>query len=236
MSNCQIVAHRGASHLAPENTLPAFRLAWENGIRIVEGDFRLTSDGRIVCMHDHKTGRVADRDLVVSETSFSELRELDLGSWKGKAWAGEKIPALDEVFEEMPDDGTLFLEVKCGVELFDVLARLSFDRERVVIISFSEEVLTYSKRVMPELKVLWLGQHPVDKVLGVLERTGADGFGSQRHRVLDANYIDALHKRGKEVNVWTVDDVKEAERYVAAGVDYVTTNRPMYIRDNMPAG
>lgn len=247
MSRCQIVAHRGASFQAPENTLAAFRLAWKNGIRIVEGDFRLTSDRRVVCIHDDRTARVGDADLLVSSSSLSQLRSLDVGAWKGDAWVGAKIPTLDEILAEMPDESSLFLEVKCGVELLDVLQEFSFDPERVIIISFKKDVLMHSKKVMPDVKVLWLSGYSrsfpgrrvdpnLNKVLESLEKSGFDGFGSQQDPVLDSNFIDALHERDKEVNVWTVDDVIDAKQYLAAGVDYLTTNRPMYIRDNLGLG
>lgn len=73
-----IVAHRGASKEAPENTIPAFTLAWKQGADAVEGDFHLTADGYIVCIHDKDTKRVADRKLVVAESSLEDLRKLDV--------------------------------------------------------------------------------------------------------------------------------------------------------------
>ena len=78
-----IVAHRGASSDAPENTLPAFRRAWELGADAIEGDFRLTKDGRIVCIHDKDTKRVADAKLVVSDATLAQLRTLDVGGAHG---------------------------------------------------------------------------------------------------------------------------------------------------------
>ena len=78
----KIVAHRGASLDAPENTLAAFRLAWSQGADAIEGDFRLTKDGRIACLHDDTTQRTAGLDLTVADSTLAELRELDVGSWK----------------------------------------------------------------------------------------------------------------------------------------------------------
>ena len=93
----QIIAHRGASADAPENTLAAFRLGWEQDADGIEGDFRLSADGRIVCIHDDDTQRVAGSRLVVSETSYNDLHALDVGRWKGEQWRGERIPSLAEV-------------------------------------------------------------------------------------------------------------------------------------------
>ena len=78
-----VVAHRGASRDAPENTLAAFKLAWEQGADAIEGDFLLTKDNKIVCIHDKSTGRLADRKLIVKESTLSQLRELDVGLGKG---------------------------------------------------------------------------------------------------------------------------------------------------------
>ncbi len=83
-----IVGHRGASHAAPENTLAAFDLAWQEGADGAEGDFRLTRDGRIVCIHDEDTERTAGKKLVVATTTLAELQQLDVGSWKDPRYAG----------------------------------------------------------------------------------------------------------------------------------------------------
>ena len=93
-----IVAHRGSSQQAPENTLPAFRLAWQQGADAIEGDFLLTKDGKVVCIHDVSTKRLADKNLVVSKSNLKELRALDVGAWKNEIFKGTKIPTISEVF------------------------------------------------------------------------------------------------------------------------------------------
>ena len=92
--NTLIIGHRGASREAPENTLASFMLAFAQGADGVEADFRLTRDGRIVCLHDDSTGRTSAVDLVVAQATLPQLRTLDVGAWKGEAFAGEPIPAL----------------------------------------------------------------------------------------------------------------------------------------------
>ena len=89
-----IVAHRGASADAPENTVPAFQLAWERGADRIEGDFFLTSDGVIVCFHDKTTKRLGGGNLKVSSTPYQQLRALDVGAWKDPKWKGTRIPTL----------------------------------------------------------------------------------------------------------------------------------------------
>ncbi len=111
-----VVAHRGASHDAPENTLPAFRLAWEQGADAIEGDFFLTKDGHIVCTHDRMTGRLnpGKVKLQVADSTLAELQALDVGSWKGETWRGERMPTLAEVFATVPAGKRILIEVKCG--------------------------------------------------------------------------------------------------------------------------
>src|SRR5262245_65624278 len=95
----EIIAHRGASHDAPENTLAAVRLAWEQGADAVEVDVQLSKDGKLVVIHDDNTKRSGGFARKVRAQTLDELRRLDVGRWKGKRWAGEKIPTLDVVLE-----------------------------------------------------------------------------------------------------------------------------------------
>ena len=118
-----VVAHRGASYDAPENTLPAFKLAWDQGADAIEGDFLLTKDGHIVCIHDRTTKRFCDQDLVVSKSTLKQLKVLDVGSWKNEKYAETRIPTISEVFSTVPDGKKIFVEVKCGIEIIEPLAK-----------------------------------------------------------------------------------------------------------------
>ena len=92
-----LVAHRGASKDAPENTLPAFELAWKQGADAIEGDFYLTKDGKIVCFHDGDTKKITGKKLVVKDSTLAELQALDVGEWRGKKFAGTRMPTLEQV-------------------------------------------------------------------------------------------------------------------------------------------
>lgn len=166
--NCpEIIAHRGASYDAPENTIAAFNLAWEQKADGIEGDFRLTGDGRIVCIHDATTGRTAGTDLPVSGSAFKELRTLDTGSWKGNEWAGERIPSVEEVFSIVPADKKIFVEIKSGTEIIGPLRHAIFRSrlkpEQVVVISFDRDIISRTKKQIPHLKTLWLSDIRKDK-------------------------------------------------------------------------
>ena len=119
----EIIAHRGSSFLAPENTRAAASLAWQEGADAVEGDFRLSRDGQIVCIHDDTLKRTAGVDRRVSELSLDELRQLDVGSWKAPQFTGERIATLDEMLATVPPGKRFYVEVKCGAEIVPELAR-----------------------------------------------------------------------------------------------------------------
>ena len=241
----KLIAHRGGAHIAPENTLAAFRLAWETGIDGIEGDFRLTRDGEIVCMHDATTGRTAGISLPVAGSTLARLRELDVGIWKGEKWAGERIPTIEEVIATVPPGKRLVIELKSGPEIVlplqKALAGSGLDPGQAVILAFSEEVIAEASNQLPRVKRFWLTDFkrewhgggwspPIDRILRTLERTGADGLSSKAHRSIDAAFVQALRDAGMEFHVWTVDDLRTARRFCDLGVDSITTNRPGWLK------
>ena len=117
------MAHRGASQDAPQNTIPAFKLAWGQGADAIEGDFQLTKDGHVVCIHDKDTNKVANANLVVSDSTLAELRQVDVGVRKRKAFEGTRIPTIAEVFATIPKQKKIYIEVKCGPEIIPALQR-----------------------------------------------------------------------------------------------------------------
>ena len=237
-----IIGHRGASRDAPENTLESFRLAWQQGADGIEADFRLTADGRIVCIHDDTTLRTTGTALTVSDTSLSELRLLDAGSWKGLPWSGALIPTLDEVLMALPERSWFFMEIKCGEEIIAPLTRLlrvlAPPRERIRLLSFSAELIARLKQQLPEWRACWLCDYRSFRpdsihqtVLETLDRSGADGLASANTPLLDPELIRSIRKREKELHIWTVDRSADARRLSSSGVDSIMTNRPGWLRE-----
>ena len=243
----KIVAHRGASYDAPENTLAAFKLAWQQGADGVEGDFYLSRDGEVVCIHDKTTGRTAGRDLVVAESTLEELQALDVGQWKGAEFAGEKIPTLRQVIATVPEGKWLIIELKTGPEIVGPVQRLladtRFPSERVCLISFNQQTIAEAKRQMPRIKAHWLTGYKqqsetehwlpsADKVAQTVNGLGIDGLGTDKKRqVVTVDFLAELRKQGvEEFHVWTVDNPQDARFFVAQGAWGITTNRPLEIR------
>src|SRR3954468_1570566 len=153
----EIIGHRGASFDAPENTLAAVQLAWQQGADAVEVDVHLSSDGKIVVIHDPNTRKLAGVNRKVARQTLAELRALDVGRRKGRAWVGEKIPTLEEVLATVPRGKRLFIEIKCGPEivpeLAPVLHRSGCPPEQLVFIGFSFPTMRWLKREFPEMEV-----------------------------------------------------------------------------------
>ncbi len=240
----QIVAHRGASHDAPENTLAAFKLAWQQGADGIEGDFYLTADKEIVCIHDKDTKRTGDRELDVESSTLAELRKLDVGRWKNPKWAGEKIPTLKEVFGTVPDDRLFVIELKSKAKIVPYLAKqlrqLDQGNFRILIITFDAETAKACKESMPNQRVHWLtkfkrnviGYKPTAKQVGQTVRdTGVEGVGMKGMReVIDRDFINQLTASGcDEFHVWTIDAIEDARYFADLGAFGITTNRPKEI-------
>lgn len=209
-----IVAHRGASADAPENTLPAFELAWERGADLIEGDFFLTSDNVIVCFHDKTTERLGGGNLKVSSTPYKQLQNLDVGAWKDPKWKGTKIPTLAEVLATLPaEKGRMFIEIKDGVRIVKPLAeqlnKIGIPKSRLAIICFDQAVIAACKKAMPKVDAIWVVSQKSYKKMGIAsviktaKRLGADGVDVQASTAITAELGKAL--RGERVTVSLLD-------------------------------
>ena len=242
----EIIAHRGASYLAPENTVAAAEVAWEVGADAVEVDVYLSADGRMVVIHDRNTKRTSGVDLAVAKTDAAVLRSLDVGRFKGEEFAGEKIPFLREILATVPPGKRLFVEIECGPEIVEPLREAieaSGRQEQVVIICFDLEVAAEAKRAMPGREVYWLVgarkdpetgealEHDAGNVRIAAER-GLDGLDVHFAGVTEG-FMEAVRGAGQRLYVWTVDDAQEARRLAALGVAGITTNRPGWMREQL---
>ncbi|HBE69589.1 MAG TPA: glycerophosphodiester phosphodiesterase [Planctomycetaceae bacterium] len=243
-----IVAHRGASYHAPENTLAAFKIAWEDGADAIEGDFYLSADADIVCIHDKDTERTSPRSKkrIVAKTLTEQLRTLDVGAWKSRKFRGERIPLLEEVLATIPEGKKIFVEIKCGVEIVPRLAKVlnesKLQSDQIVVISFDSEVVKATRKAMPEYKVNWLTsykqgadgrmQPSVSQIVKTLSQCDATGLGTKGERsVVNQEFAKAIKSAGFELHVWTVNNESDAKYFQSLGVDSITTDKPKQIRE-----
>ncbi len=209
-----VVAHRGASALAPENTLAAFRLALEGGAAAVECDVHLSADGAPVVIHDARVDRTTSGTGQVASLTLDELRRLDAGAWFGPAFAGERVPTLGEVVGVCAGRGRLFVELKVGggPPLVDAaLQAVSAAATDVAVISFDPEIVQLVARRRPDLPLGWLltaGHAAQLGAAGVLRAVTTAGAGviAPHFSAATPPLIEQAHAAGLPVSVWTVDD------------------------------
>jgi glycerophosphoryl diester phosphodiesterase len=227
-----VVAHRGASAVAPENTLAAFRTAIATGARAAECDVRLSADGAVVVMHDATLDRTTDGTGPVAERTLAELRTLDAGVWRGPAFAGEPIPELGELLALVAGRLTLFVELKDGDDLEPRVAAVLASHthhDDVVVISFDADRLARAKVLLPTVPTMLLGRRRARHAPLALVETAvavhAAAVGVE-HEGIDDQFIAAAHAAGLGVYAWTVNDGEGARRLATLGVDGVITDHP----------
>ena len=246
----EIVAHRGASHDAPENTVAAIKLAWEQKADASEFDIYLTRDGKVAVIHDKDTKRTAGgTNLIVANSTLAELRALDVGRWKGEKFVGEKVPTLDEMLATVTEGKKVYVEVKCGPEIVPELDRVlkssKLKPEQTPVISFNAQVIAEFKKVRPDVPAYWLvSLNPpknkkdfvpptADELIRKAKELKADGLDLSAADVLDEAYAKAIKAAGLKLYVWTVNDPAVARRMVKIGVDGITTDRPAWLREQL---
>ncbi|MHC4536811.1 MAG: glycerophosphodiester phosphodiesterase family protein [Planctomycetota bacterium] len=240
----EIIAHRGASYVAPENTMASVMLGWEKGAD-VEVDVHLSKDNQIVVIHDSSTKRTGKTDLIVKDTPSRELRKLDVGSFKSEKFTGEQIPFLANVIKTIPPGRKLYVEIKCKKEVLPILENLitkSNKMSQIVIIGFDLETVTMSKQLI-DVPTYWLKGTEKEKetekwiphdphLVQVAIDKGLDGL-DVHYAGVTKEFTDAVKAAGQKLYTWTVDDPDEAIRLVGLGVAGITTNRPQWLRQQL---
>ena len=233
-----IIAHRGASHDAPENTLASVNLAWERSADAAEVDVHLSKDNRIMVIHDGDTKRTTGKKMVIRESMSSALQSLNANNGMDQ-FKGERIPFLEEVIATVPNGKILFIEVKTDTVIVPYLVEVlasSPDKSRLVVISFDFDVCAMMKKEIPAIPVYWLhytlsGSYQT-KWINMAVDAGLDGLNF-RHKGISKDYVEAVHRSGMKMFAWTVDDPVEAARLIDSGIDGITSNRPAWLSEQL---
>lgn len=242
LSALEIIAHRGASYDAPENTVASAKLGWQQGADAVEVDIHASPVGLLV-IHDDTTNRTTGRSFRIDRLTEEERLACDAGSWKGRRFAGEKIPRLEDVVAAMPPGGRLIIEVKTP-EAFpplpEILKKSGRELRQFVIIAFDPDIAAAAKKALPSCKVLRLASyeprqasHHIDELIRRSREAGLDGLNLSRKWPIDDVLVRKVHDAGLVFYVWTVDNAGEARRLKDAGVDGLATNRPGWLREQL---
>ena len=235
-----LIAHRGESKDAPENTLPAYQMAVDRGFGF-ECDVYLSSDNRVFSFHDTNLKRTTGVDMPCRKASWEKtVSKIDAGKWKGEQWKGTRPALLEEILTLARDGRQIYIEVKGNdgdvvPYIKDILAKQSQATPRnVLFIAFGKHVCQELKKYMPEYRVYWLvgAKHgrngpaiPAAEVIDTLKELGVDGV-DQRFEpdVVTADYIAAIRAAGVEYHSWTIDTLDTACLAFSRGAQTVTTN------------
>ncbi len=232
-----VIAHRGDSKVAPENTLPAFASAVKVGADLVELDYFHSADGVPVVFHDKDLDRTTNAKQVfgrskipIASKTLDELRRLDAGLWFGRQFAGTKIPTLDEALDTIQAGSVTLIEHKGGdaATCVELLKRKDI-LDKVVVQSFDWRYVRDCHHLAPKLTLTALGSKELTAAqLDQIQLTGAQVVGWNEKDIRKAD-IDAIHRRGLKAWVYTVDDPRRARQLIADGIDGIITNTPAAI-------
>ena len=214
----QVIAHRGASFLEPENTLKAIERAVKISADFVEIDVRMSKDNKLVIMHDPDVNRTTDGNGLVKDYSLQELKKLDAGD-------GETIPTLDEVISCVKDRIGLVIEIKEPGTEVKVLEKIDeHNLENVILTSFYHKSIKNARKINPSVDAgIIFACQPVD-VNPMVSNAGANVI-FPGYKYLDEDLIKQAHGNGISVYPWTVDDEGMFEKLVEMGVDGIVTNK-----------
>jgi glycerophosphoryl diester phosphodiesterase len=226
-----VIAHRGASGHAPENTMAAFKKAVAMGATFIETDLQMSRDARFVAIHDTTVNRTTNGQGIVHDMPLSELHKLDAGSWFGSEFVGERVPTLEELLAfSKKNDVVFYLELKPqgswgGEHALIGALRESGEIPRTVVISFDPSVVLKLRKIEPTLMtgLLYDGQieNPLDKAVEV----GARQIAVRSDLVTPA-LLSAARKKDLQVVCWTVNHSAHMRALVAAGVDGIMSDYP----------
>jgi glycerophosphoryl diester phosphodiesterase len=230
-----IIAHRGASGHAPENTIAAFQRAVELGARFIETDLQLTRDARFVAIHDRTLDRTTNGHGAVRDSTLAELKQLDAGMWFDRPFAGERIPTLEEVLAFAREhDVVFYLELKYEAAwgMHHALAAAiqnSGNAARTIVISFDPGTLKALRQLDASsmMGLLVEGARPdlVKAAVGVGARQLCP-----RWDLVTRDLVEEAHRADLQVVTWTVDEAGQMRAAIDAGVDGVMTDLPDRLR------
>lgn len=231
----QIFAHRGARVVAPENTLPAFAKALEMGVAGIELDVHCSRDQKLAVIHNFSVNKTTNRRGAVSQYSATQMAEMDAGSYFDPAYAGTGIPTLDQVFDLVGNRCLINVEIKSnsptGGEEAAILAEMIQQRklyEQVIVSSFNAITLIRLHAIDPKIQLGYLYYLPMPYFLldawftSIMQPSALHPY----HRLIDEELMTYAHKKGCAVNTWTVNELSDAQRLTALGVDVIMSDVP----------
>ena len=227
------IAHRGSSGSYPENTRLAFEKAIEAGADMIEMDCRLSKDGHVVVIHDDRLDRTARAKGFVNGKTLRQLKKLDVGAWLKKSFKGERIQTLEEILEIVSGKVEINLEIKSvlrgplGIELKVLFIVSHFDYlERAIFSSFDYQSLRRLRELAPDVRIgVLYGAGIKDNPFQAAREMNAYSLHIQRE-FATPHFLEEARELGLKSFVWTVNEVKEMEKFLSLGVDGIISDFP----------
>lgn len=224
-----VIAHRGASGIAPENTLAAVQKALDAGADMVEIDVHLSKDNKVIVMHDASVIRTTNGTGDIDQMTLEEIKTLDAGSWFSADYTGERAPILEEVLALTIGKTILLIEIKKGRNgRYEGLEQAVIDivdaqqaRKKVIIQSFEYETVQQVQQIAPDIEV-----HQLVSVAGGLDKYEGIAAINPYYRTLTRRFIREAHAKGLKVFPYTVNSEKEMKKCIRSRVDGIITNFP----------
>ncbi len=233
------IAHRGASELAPENTIAAVKLAWELGADGVMVNAHLSKDNRLMVIYDKNTRRTCSgkKTLEIADSPSMLLRDLDAGIWKDDEFKGEKIPYLSEIYETIPENKTLFVDLLCGQDALPALIRSiekSGKQNQLAFISSDMKMLNGIKKEFPDIKC-YLGVESKIQMKKRVEQAIDKGLNgaSLKHNLIDEEIITLSKENNFSLLSFTDDEPGVTKEVTEKGVEGIITNRPAWLKNEI---
>ncbi|KPN13108.1 glycerophosphodiester phosphodiesterase [Bacillus australimaris] len=231
-----IIAHRGSSSAAPENTLAAFDLAVQQGADYIELDVQLTMDQQVAVIHDDTVDRTTNGSGLVKSYTMDQLKKLDAGSWFDQQYTNERIPTLQEILERYSQRIGILIEIKhpkrqIGIEkaVVDIINRFAYSRH-IMIQSFDDASLQRVKAYAPSLRTAFIIKPSAFKLTkrNLAEYSLFADCLNMKKTMINRWWIDRIHSFGMDVFIWTVKDQKTADRIKTYPIDGVVTDHPLF--------
>jgi glycerophosphoryl diester phosphodiesterase len=237
----KILAHRGASGDAPQNTIAAMKLAIEQNCDGIELDAQLTKDNEVVIYHDWDIKTHSNGEGEIGDFTLAELKQFDFGSYFSEEFKEEKIPTLDEILDIVPEEILLNIELKIksynDAPLAEKTAEILARRKRynnIVVSAFNHNNLTIFNKLLPQVEIAFLYGGTIIDPINYMNSTNLDVASfNLHHDYVSKELIDELHAQNRKVYIWTVNSIKEAKLFMDMGVDGIITNYPEFMIEEL---
>jgi len=237
----ELIAHRGASAYAPENTIASFKKAIEMGLKAVEFDVQISKDLELIVIHDYTLERTTSGKGKVRDYTLKELQGLDAGSWFSKEFQGEKIPSLRKVLEVVKNNEFINIELKrdknekrkFDIQLIDLIDEMKI-KDKVIISSFDHEILVDIFELDNTLSLALLFHEEIRDLKEYIDKLGIKiNSINPNKNSLNENYIKKIKELNLNINAYTINSYEEYVKLNNLGIDRIFTNFPDLLSKNI---